>query len=518
ISYTQAFLDIPVYGTNVKINIDKNGRVNSILFKLAQTQHWAKTQFTALPDNQKIKNVIGNYTIAKADKYWYFDGENVQPSFLVDYGLTDGSKHEEVILSADYNILYLIDKHRYEGVKDTMATANVFFPDPLTSARKPYGAPFVNADDSAIFALDYERVPMQFPVSFENDTFFLLNKYIQMEDFSAPKTQPVYSKTPFFNYSRQHTSFEEVNIMFHVYNYRQHIKKIGFDTLGKFRIKADAHGLDGSDNSQFDFFQNDLKLVFGDGGIDDAEDADVIVHEYSHFLSYAAGGDNAYGSDRLAIEEGMGDYFACSYSKNISNYNWQKVYSWDGNDTWDGRSCVTSKNYKNDLSGNKYRDGEIWVGTLMEIQDEIGRDQTDALMLGTLYLLSKYITMPNAARLFIHSDSLMNDGRNFNIIAGKFVKNGLLPATYISVGEDITRQSNTKVNSAYFQSHNLVYVDFEKQQSGFVKLIDIQGKEIIVQNFNNTNKVNIYAPTLKPGMYILHISANGVQQSVKLMK
>lgn len=519
ISYTQAFLGVPIYGTNVKINIAKNGRVSSVLYKLAQTQNWPKQPFTAEPNNHQILNALGNYTLAKAEKTWYFDGENPQQAYLADYGHADGTLHNEVVISLNNKILHQVDKHRYGGEKDTMASANVFFPDPLTTARKPYGAPYLDKEDSAVFVLDYERIPLQMMVRYRNDSFFLKNQYAQIVELSAPATLPTYSRNGFFNYSRSHKSFEDVNVFANIYHFRQHIKAIGFDTLGKISLKIDAHALNGSDQSEFDFFQNDLKLLFGDGGIDDAEDADVIVHEYSHFLSYSASGDNAYGSERLAIEEGMADYFACSYSKNISPYNWQKVYNWDGNETWNGRSCVTTKNYKNDLSGNRYRDGEIWAGTLMEVQDEIGRDKTDALMLGALYMISKYITMPNAAKLLIQADSMLYQGSNFYAVGEPFVNNGLLPETYLSVKDEHPKNPiAAKIHAAYFSSHNLLYVEFDKPQTGFIKLMDLQGKEIVTQTFSSTNKVNIYAPPLSSGMYILNISANGISQSVKLVK
>ncbi len=518
ISFTQVFLGVPIYGSDVKINLYKNGRVSSLLFKLAHTQNWPQKTFASRPDEQKIKSITNGNVIARTEKYWFYDGENPAPAWLIDYGTSDGLNHNEALISTENEVLYQLNKHRYSGEKDTMATGHIFYPDPLSSARKPYGAPYADFNDSAVFVLDYERFPVKFAAKFRNDSFYLQNKYAQIVETSAPVTPQTVSATGVFNFSRSQPGFEDVNVFAHIFNFRMHLQKIGFDTMGKTVLKVDAHALGGRDQSEFSFFQNDLQLLFGDGGIDDGEDADVIVHEYSHFLSYSASGDNAYGSDRLAIEEGMGDYFACSYSKHYSDYNWQKVFNWDGNETWDGRSCITAKNYKNDLRGNRYQDGEIWAGTLMEIQDEIGRNQTDALMLGTLYMLSKFISMPNAAKLLIHVDSALHEGRNFETIAKKFIKNGILPDSYLSIGVEKHKPAIAKINTAFFQSHNITYIEFDKLQSGVVKLTDLQGKEIFTQQFGNTNKLNVYAPSIKPGMYILNISANGVQQSVKLLK
>ncbi|MEZ4916786.1 MAG: hypothetical protein R2836_07345 [Chitinophagales bacterium] len=53
------------------------------------------------------------------------------------------------------------------------------------------------------------------------------------------------------------------------------------------QISVDTHGNNGADNS---FFSpaTPLRLIFGEGGVDDAEDADVIIHEYGHAISHFA--------------------------------------------------------------------------------------------------------------------------------------------------------------------------------------------------------------------------------------
>ena len=71
------------------------------------------------------------------------------------------------------------------------------------------------------------------------------------------------------------------------------------DTL----VVADSHGTM-ADNS---YFANPSSLYLGTGGVDDAEDADVIVHEYTHFLSWNANQSNGSNAtlERQAIDEGL---------------------------------------------------------------------------------------------------------------------------------------------------------------------------------------------------------------------
>ena len=84
------------------------------------------------------------------------------------------------------------------------------------------------------------------------------------------------------------------------------------------------------DNSYYDMLHQ--RLSFGQGGVDDGEDADVIIHELSHGLHQWLTRDGV--SQREGIAEGFGDYVAVSYSRTRNKwkytdpqYNW--VFGWD---------------------------------------------------------------------------------------------------------------------------------------------------------------------------------------------
>jgi len=87
--------------------------------------------------------------------------------------------------------------------------------------------------------------------------------------------------------------------------------------------------LDGDDNSYY----SNGRLVFGEGGVDDAEDADVVLHELGHGLHDWL--TNGSLSQVQGLSEGCGDYWAQSYSRSLGQwplsapaYNW--MFSWDG--------------------------------------------------------------------------------------------------------------------------------------------------------------------------------------------
>jgi hypothetical protein len=55
------------------------------------------------------------------------------------------------------------------------------------------------------------------------------------------------------------------------------------------------------------------QLTFGSGGVDDAEDAETILHEFGHALQDAITPDFGQSEEAAAMGEGFGDYFAASF-------------------------------------------------------------------------------------------------------------------------------------------------------------------------------------------------------------
>ena len=68
----------------------------------------------------------------------------------------------------------------------------------------------------------------------------------------------------------------------------------------------------GQDNS-FATVHPKNELRFGKGGVDDAEDAEVILHEYGHAIHFSQ--NFSFASEEAgAISEGFGDYWAVTVS------------------------------------------------------------------------------------------------------------------------------------------------------------------------------------------------------------
>ena len=284
-------------------------------------------------------------------------------------------------------------------------------------------------------------------VKYESGLFLLENQYIEIADLRSPFEAPVTSDTPLFDFTRSEPGFEDVNVYYHISSFQNYIQSLGFLNLDSL-IKADAHGNYDIENS---YFTEAMEINFGDGKIDDAEDADVIIHEYGHALSFMANNNSisTNKNERKALDEGLGDYLAASYSRSIDDFNWEKVFNWDGNNPehvppWRGREVNSTKHYPEDLITDYHENGEIWSSVLMEIWEEIGRETTDKLVLESIYSYGSFTSMKDAAKFVVQSDTFLNGGKNFFILYAYFLVRGLMDAVpdtcnfVVDAGEDLT--------------------------------------------------------------------------------
>jgi hypothetical protein len=452
--FLQQLNGIPVYNSYIKVNIDRYGRIYSVYDNSYSIENYDYTDVTHETERLKQsgsaeffeRNFTNGYTILLKEinlayfndtllPVWRYQIYRASPPFFREYLLNQSG---EIVLSIDLNI------YRNQAT----AQAFVFLPDPLTRARQYYHPPFVNYNNGYNPSLDSQAVMVDIWVTEHAGIHTLENNYVRISDFDEPYWAPVQSNVPQFFFDRSQSGFEDVNVLYHITSFQQYIQTLGFN-LANYQIAADAHALNGDDNSLFSPATNPPRLYFGIGGVEDAEDADVIVHEYCHALSHSANNSNI-GDERRAIDEGLCDYFATSYSKSIDTFRWADMFTWDGhNEYWSGRSAAVTKRYPNDLSQSIHANGEIWSSALMQIWDEAGKTVTDQLMLQTLYALAPNMKMNQAARELIKADSIMFNGAHFCAIYHAFLKYGLIDSLpeaicagfdknlHVDAGEDV---------------------------------------------------------------------------------
>ncbi len=95
---------------------------------------------------------------------------------------------------------------------------------------------------------------------------------------------PAFSPNNTFNYNRHQDEFEQVMAYYWITEAQNYLQRLGFGS-GTFRaVNKESQRVRinqwGADNSFFTDKKDELR--FGKGGVDDAEDAEVILHEYGH--------------------------------------------------------------------------------------------------------------------------------------------------------------------------------------------------------------------------------------------
>ena len=403
---------------------------------------------------------------------------------------------------------------------DSTAHGNAFLPDPLTTAEVEYGAPYIDQNDMDVLVLTNEMQNVSFPATFENDTFYLKNNFVEIAEFSAPSIPPVISTTPNFNYTRSQSGFEDVNAFFHINNFRNYLTTINSDSFN-FKINVDVHGNGGDDQS---FFSPTPfpRLTFGEGGVDDAEDADVLIHEYMHAVSHYVSPFTNAGAERSAIEEATGDYFAVSYSRQFSDFNWHHVFSWDGhNDFWDGRIANTTKTYEdvNITTQSIYENGEIWTAILMDIYNTLGSDISDKLVLQSMYGFFQSMTFIDAANEILLADDLLYGYTHECALKQIFYERKIFDADCFNAIRDFENaETISLLNSVSFTNRKgNALIKNENDSEMQITMFDTNGK-LIMQAKTQGESFSIAPENFSKGMYFVHVKTKDGRIIFKLLK
>jgi Fungalysin metallopeptidase (M36) len=219
-------------------------------------------------------------------------------------------------------------------------------------------------------------------------------------------------------------------VYFHIDRVQRYLQQLGFTNVLNGPIKVNVVGR-ADDNS--DYSPVTKALRFGTGGVDDAEDAEIILHEYGHAIQDNQVPGFGASSECGAMGEGFGDYLAGSFFANAKPARLQPcVGSWDavsysGDDPPSLRRLDSNKKYPRDVHGEVHDDGEIWSACLWELRTALGGPVADKLIIAHHFLLTPNSTFENAANALITTDQQLNNGRNVDVIRDVFVRRGILP-------------------------------------------------------------------------------------------
>jgi Zn-dependent metalloprotease len=191
----------------------------------------------------------------------------------------------------------------------------------------------------------------------------------------------------------------------------------------------------GVDNSfATDHPKNELR--FGKGGVDDAEDAEVILHEYGHAIHFSQ--NFSFDSEQAgAISEGFADYWAVTVSDVVDRSLGVPqleplpcVADWDSTSyTREVPHCLRrvdeNLHYPADLNGEVHHDGEIWSRALWDIRQSLGNVRADTLILQGSFDYPG-TTMPDLAGRTVGAARQLYGNGVANTVRQAFVSRGIL--------------------------------------------------------------------------------------------
>lgn len=307
-----------------------------------------------------------------------------------------------------------VESHPLFAVVD--GSGYIFDPDPITRVGVPYGTPgYVDGNDANTPQLEAARVQRTMRDITQNGTQFLLRSpWASIQDFEAPNRGLFPSTDGNWDFTRDAPGFEAANVFWQVDNYMRYVNvELGVTARptanGGAGVWFDPHGLNEADNSHYVSNPTGTvqQLAFGEGCVDDSEDADVIIHELGHglhdFLTTISQVDG--------LSEGLGDYVAVSYSRSLGlmnptapNYNW--VFKWDGHNTcWGGRITNYTATYPAGVV--PHGRGQHWSTSNLRVWNQLGRERTDKAVFEGIRLTTGSSTQPQAANAVMQAAANM---------------------------------------------------------------------------------------------------------------
>jgi Zn-dependent metalloprotease len=230
--------------------------------------------------------------------------------------------------------------------------------------------------------------------------------------------------------------FEQVMGYFWVTTAQHYLQHLGFgSTLRPVNQRQIELRIDqfGGDNS---FFRDDkANITLGKGGVDDGEDAEVIVHEYGH--SVQDGQVPGFGTtlESGAIGEAFGDYLAVAVSSWATGVptltpeacvaDWDSV-SYTSTTPHCLRRLDGNKHYPEDIVGEVHADGEIWSRALWDIRNALGDTRATTLIVEAQFAFTVDTTFAAAAQATVAAAQRLYGASAAQATRAAFTARGLL--------------------------------------------------------------------------------------------
>jgi len=242
----------------------------------------------------------------------------------------------------------------------------------------------------------------------------------------------VTSSSRTYNFNRSQAGFEQVMAYYSITTAEEYIHSLGFTDVNNSAQKYRTTGLT-DDNSFYD--PSNDRITFGTGGVDDAEDEEVIWHEYGHAIQDDQVPGFGSTDEAGAIGEGFGDYWAFTMSTaksaNTATTPLACIADWDSVSYTSGtphclRRTDGTKLYPGDLDGEVHDDGEIWSRALFDVHNAVGRTTANKLILEAQFNFTPGTSMPSAANQTVATAQSLFGTATANSVRAAFHARGII--------------------------------------------------------------------------------------------
>ena len=311
---------------------------------------------------------------------------------------------------------------------DSTATGSVFFVNPVQSTGDRTLTDQKDSD-AAVPDSAYRSVTL----TNLDGSGYLRGDYAYVRNETG---DPAYSPTGDFTYTRHDDRFEQVMAYYWVTEAQKYLQGLGFGSeLPAVNDEPQDVRINqwGQDNS-YSWDKHDV-LRFGKGGVDDAEDGEVVLHEYGHAVQDAQVGSFGTSLDAGSIGEGFGDYLAVTVGLAVAGtpapgIDPACVADWDSVSYTSGpEHCLRKVNQDLTIEDRRDRvhfDGQIWSRALWDIRNALGAHVADRIIINAQFDFAADTSFADAAEATVATAQEMYGASAAAVVRQAFVDRHIL--------------------------------------------------------------------------------------------
>ena len=203
-------------------------------------------------------------------------------------------------------------------------------------------------------------------------------------------------------------------------------------------------------------------LCFGTGGVDDAEDQEIVWHEYGHAVLEHQRPPMNQNVTGEGMGEGFGDYLAGSMSKRLPGGQTYHVTvgEWDATSYNAGgsphpflRKLDNPTFWENRPGSGVHAPGETWSHPLFDIDNQVGPDVALTVILEGNFLLDNSPTQAEGAVAMVTASQMIFGGATTPFVQNAFRERHTLAGAVVPVVHTIGIKS-TATNDYFLRNSN----------------------------------------------------------------